>query len=65
MNSTIPPSPAPPAVPAAPSPAPKRRSCLFYGCGALLALLVVIGATVAITLWWIQRPIKPVVLSVP
>jgi hypothetical protein len=27
--------------------------------------LVVIGATVAITLWWIQRPIKPVVLSVP
>jgi hypothetical protein len=31
----------------------------------LLALLVVIGATVAITLWWIQRPIKPVVLSAP
>jgi hypothetical protein len=27
--------------------------------------LVVIGATVAITLWWIQRPIKPVVLSAP
>ena len=63
MSLTIPPSPAPPAVPAAPTPAPKRRSCLFYGCGALLALLVVIGATVAITLWWIQRPIKPVVLS--
>ena len=25
--------------------------------------MAVIGATVAITLWWIQRPIKPVVLS--
>jgi hypothetical protein len=30
----------------------------------LLALLLVIVATVVITLWWIQRPIKPVVLSV-
>jgi hypothetical protein len=29
----------------------------------LLALLLVIVATVAITIWWIQRPIKPVVLS--
>jgi len=29
----------------------------------LVALLLVILATVAITLWWIQRPIKPVVLS--
>jgi hypothetical protein len=29
----------------------------------LLALLVVICATVAITIWYIQRPIKPVVLS--
>ena len=28
-------------------------------------MFVVIGATVAITLWWIQRPIKPVVLSAP
>jgi hypothetical protein len=25
--------------------------------------LIIIGATVAITVWWIQRPIKPVVLS--
>jgi hypothetical protein len=63
MNSTIPAAPAPTTVPTAPTPAAKRRSCLFYGCGGLLALLVVIGATVAITLWWIQRPIKPVVLS--
>ena len=65
MNSTPPVQPAPPPIPAAPAPAPKRHSCLFYGCGVLVALLVVIGATVAITLWWIQRPIKPVVLSPP
>jgi hypothetical protein len=36
---------------------------VLWGCGGLLALLLVIVATVAITLWWIQRPIKPVVLS--
>ena len=65
MNSTPPIQPAPPPVPAAPAPAPRRHSCLFYGCGVLVALLVDIGATVAITLWWIQRPIKPVVLSPP
>jgi hypothetical protein len=29
----------------------------------LLALLLVIVATIVITLWWLQRPIKPVVLS--
>jgi hypothetical protein len=29
----------------------------------LLGLLLMIAASVAITLWWIQRPIKPVVLS--
>jgi hypothetical protein len=65
MNPPIPPSAVPPVSPSAPTPAAKRRSCLLYGCGGLLALLVVIGATVAITLWWIQRPIKPVVLSAP
>jgi hypothetical protein len=63
MNSTTSPAPAAPASPATPTPAPKRRSWLLYGCGGLLALVVVIVATVAITLWWIQRPIKPVVLS--
>ena len=36
---------------------------MLYGCGTLLALLLLIVGTVAITLWWIQRPIKPVVLS--
>jgi hypothetical protein len=63
MNSTTSPVSPAPASPATPTPAPKRRSCLLYGCGGLLALVVVIVATVAITLWWIQRPIKPVVLS--
>jgi hypothetical protein len=46
-------------------PGVKKTRWLFYGCGILVALLVVIVATVAITLWWIQRPIKPVVLSAP
>jgi hypothetical protein len=63
MNSPVPSPGVPPASPAASTPASKRRSCLLYGCGGLLALLLVIGATVAITVWWIQRPIKPVVLS--
>jgi len=50
--------------PAAGSPKPPRAvRWFFYGCGSLLALLLLIVATVAITLWWIQRPIKPVVLS--
>jgi len=55
----------PPAMPPVPgSPTPRKKSRWFlYGCGTLLALLVVIVATVAITLWWMQRPIKPVVLS--
>jgi hypothetical protein len=36
---------------------------MLYGCGGLLALLLIIITTVAITIWWIQRPIKPVVLN--
>jgi hypothetical protein len=36
---------------------------VLYGCGTLVALLLVVVATVAITVWWIQRPIKPVQLS--
>src|SRR6266567_2948666 len=53
-----------PDTPSIPAPvAPKKTHWLFYGCGTLLALLLIIIATVAITLWWIQRPIKPVILS--
>lgn len=58
----MPPSTPPPAA-ATPPLAPKRRPWLLYGCGGLLALVLVIVASVAITLWWMQRPIKPVVLS--
>ena len=65
MSSNTPSSPAPLSAPATPPPAAKKRGCLFYGCGTLLALVLVIAATVLITLWWIQRPIKPVVLSAP
>ena len=36
---------------------------MLYGCGGLLGLLLIVIATMAVTLWWIQRPIKPVVLS--
>ena len=51
-----------PIPPVSPQP-PKKARWLLYGCGTLVALLLVIVATVALTLWWIQRPIKPVVLS--
>jgi hypothetical protein len=57
--STEPPLPSPPT----PAPTPKKRRWLLFGCGGLLGLLLIIVATVAITIWWIQRPIKPVVLS--
>ncbi len=60
LNTPSAPNPAPP--PATPPP-PKKRKWFLYGCGTLLALALVIVATVAITIWWIQRPIEPVVLS--
>lgn len=64
MNSDIPPPAAPPvAASAATPPPPKRRRWLLYGCGSLLLLLLLICVTVAFTVWYIQRPIKPVVLS--
>ena len=47
-----------------PPPAKKTR-WLLYGCGTILVLLALVVATILITLWWIQRPIKPVVLSAP
>ncbi len=45
------------------SPAMKKHSPLLLGCAGLLLLLFLIATTVAITFWWIQRPIRPVVLS--
>src|ERR1035438_10235777 len=64
MPPNTPSSPDPLTPPSAPpAPAAKKARWLLYGCGSLIALLLVIVAAVAITVWWIQRPIKPVVLS--
>lgn len=51
----------PPTIGAAPP--RKKRRWVLYGCGSFLALFLIIIATVAITIWWIQRPIKPVTLT--
>src|SRR4030095_2898911 len=65
MNENHPTASTPPSPGSATAATPpsKRRPWLLYGCGALLGLLLLIVATVAITIWYIQRPIKPVVLS--
>ena len=63
MSPNTPSSPAPLSTPSAPTPAVKKTRWLLYGCGTLIALLLLIVGTVAVTLWWIQRPIKPVLLS--
>jgi hypothetical protein len=44
-------------------PQEKKRSPLLWGCGALVVLALLLVGTVAATLWWSQRPIRPVVLS--
>ena len=45
-----------------PPPARKHNPWLL-GCGALLLLALLVFGIVAGTIWWIQRPIQPVVLS--
>ncbi len=65
MSQDTPSSPPPLSSGSAPPPPPKKTRWMLYGCGTFLALLLLIVATVAITIWWIQRPIKPVVLSPP
>ena len=62
-TSSSPPSPVSGPPPAAAPPPAKKRRWFLYGCGSLLALVLLIVLTVVITIWWIQRPIKPVVLS--
>jgi hypothetical protein len=62
MNPNIPPV-IPPAGGSFGTPVLKRRPWLLYLCGLLLGLLLVVCATVAITVWYVQRPIEPVVLS--
>ena len=64
MNPNHPPPASTPAgTDAAGTPVPKRRPWLLYGCGLLLGLLLLVVATIAITVWYLQRPIKPVELS--
>jgi len=62
MSPNTPSSAGPPSLSSAP-PEPRKKRWLLYGCGTLLGLLLLVVATVAFTVWWIQRPIKPVVLS--
>jgi hypothetical protein len=52
-----------PTTTSTPPVVPRKRHWLLYGCGALLGLVLLLAATVFVTIWWIQRPIKPVVLS--
>ncbi|HSU56727.1 MAG TPA: hypothetical protein VLT36_21900 [Candidatus Dormibacteraeota bacterium] len=64
MSQPNPPPPLPTVPPATPVVPPRSGARWpLYGCGALVALALIIAATAAITIWWIQRPIKPVVLS--
>jgi len=62
MPEFTPSPPQPPNVASSTSP-PKRGRWLLWGCGSLLAFALLIVATVFITIWWIQRPIRPVVLT--
>lgn len=63
MPPNLPSAPVPPASPPTPASAGRKRRWLLYGCGGLVGLVLLLAATVFITLWWIQRPIRPVVLS--
>ena len=54
-----------PNIPVTPPPAAKKSHWLLYGFATAVTLFLLIVATVIVTLWWIQRPIKPVVLSAP
>lgn len=62
------PPPPPMHVPAASDhppviPAQQGRGCAFYGCLTFALLLLTVVATVCITAWWIQRPVKAVILT--
>lgn len=64
-NGLNPQNPNPQGAPPvhAPPPARKKTRWLLWTFGIIFGLLLAVVATVATTLWWIQRPIKPVVLS--
>ncbi len=64
MPDQVPPAQSgPPSVPPRPPPVAGKRRWLLYGCGGLLALVLIIVGAAALTVWWLQRPIKPVVLK--
>ncbi len=45
------------------TPPKKRRGCFFYGAiTAVLCVLIFVGGFAA-AIWWIQRPVEPVVLT--
>lgn len=63
MQTNPPSSPVSPAPASVPPPARKKRPWVLYILGGLFGFVLLVVATVFFTLWWIQRPIKPVVLS--
>lgn len=63
MNTHNPAPMSPPAAAPAPAPVRKKRHWLLYTFVTLCTLVLMVVATVALTVWWLQRPIKPVVLS--
>jgi hypothetical protein len=63
MTPDSPPPPQPPPTLSVPPPAKNKNRFLLYGCGGFLALLLIIVGAVALTIWWVQRPIRPIVLS--
>ena len=44
-------------------PSPRERPWLAWGCGGLIAVLLLAIAVLLFLLWWAQRPITPVTLS--
>ena len=63
MNTANPAPMIPPAPAPAPAPVRKKRRWLLYTFLTFCVLSLMVVATVALTVWWLQRPIKPVVLS--
>jgi len=55
------PSSTPPQITAKPT--RRKRRWLLWIFGTLFTLMLVIVASAALTVWWLQRPIKPVFLS--
>jgi hypothetical protein len=63
MNTPSPAPVIPPALAPTPMPTRKKRRWLLYTFLTFCTLALMVVASVALTVWWLQRPIKPVVLS--